>query len=161
MRGRESQQRSLLDWRFLVCLLLIGSFAWVIWNGVQTQSNFRESQSAGKAKDARIGTLINAIQEQTDRTALNTAAFESNQRILLAYTAALADRQAALLKYLAEHGVRIPEKFLTPVTVPSISSTSTSGGTVTPHTSVKKTPKKAVKKKAMPPKSHKGGKRRR
>lgn len=132
----QYQARRLFDWRFLVSLALLASVSWVIVVGINAQ---RDSA----ARSHRIGVLLVELKAQQAENQLNTTLFAANQRELLDYTAALAERQTALLRYLHNHGIKLPERFLTgpPVPAPAVSATVRPAKKSAVHKSVKRPPK--------------------
>lgn len=70
--------------------------------------------------NGRTDTLISSLRDADHDAAQDRRTAARNQRALLDYTKALADRQDALLAYLRGHGIQLPARLVTVVPPPRI-----------------------------------------
>ncbi|GAB2970359.1 hypothetical protein [Nocardioides montaniterrae] len=94
----------------LVIGILLGLLGWAVVS----------TQHASDRRDRQIASLIQAVRDSDHDAARDRRTAAQNQRLLLDYTKALADRQDALLTYLRAHGIHVPARFITEVPAPRI-----------------------------------------
>lgn len=116
------ERRRLWDWRMIVALTTAIAVVFIIYTAVVGQLKLDHERQANQlATQHLIGQITRLENAQTSTARI----FEENQRRMLDYTQAQARRQAALLRYMRNHGIKLPVRFLSPIPVPHLSDTRT------------------------------------
>jgi len=111
-------RRRVFDWRFLLMLAVLLMVAYLVYVGVAAVRD-------GRTKDEQVHALIGTIRADNADAARERGISAHNQRLLLDYTKALAERQGELVGYLQRHGVKIPARYLGAVPSPTLRNPAT------------------------------------
>lgn len=135
---KQRYEHRLIDWRFMVSLALLATIAWIIISGIEANQEVKQRDLQLRVRSGQITSLIAEVQADAAVAATERAKSLVNQKLLLDYTRALAVRQTALLAYLAKHGIKIPEQYLEPISIPSLNQNTTAPLLPNPPVVVKK-----------------------
>lgn len=114
-----------IDWKFWLAFALALCVAYLAFIGYSAVQDGRE-------KDRQINALIRTAENKDQAAARRDAAAAmdrqasaANQAALLDYTRALADRQAAIVTYLRDHGIELPVRFVRVIPAPKVANSGT------------------------------------